>query len=68
MSYIPPDHRYQIPGYLEGELDRLKERNTRHGITGLPTFALIFVLPFWLVYRAGKLIVRPFRRSGEPQP
>ena len=63
MPYIPPDHRYQIPGYLEAELDRVKERNSKRGITALPTLSLIFVLPFFLIYRGAKLVARPFRRG-----
>lgn len=63
MSYIPPDHRFQMPGYLEGETARTKELRTKHGITALPTVTLIFVLPFWLLYRGGKLAFRLVRRG-----
>ena len=69
MSYIPPDHRFQMSGYLEGEAARLKDRRSKRGLAALPTAALILVLPFVLVYKLGKLISRPFRRghSAESQ-
>jgi hypothetical protein len=63
MSYIPPDPRHQIPGYLEGEVARLRERNSKNGLSGMPTIAVIFGLPFLLLYKGGKSIFRLFKRS-----
>ena len=63
MSYIPPDPRFQIPGYLEGEAARLRERSGKRGLSGMPTIAVIFILPFWLLYKGGKIIFRLFKRG-----
>ena len=63
MSYIPPDHRWQMPGYAEGEVARMRERNSKSGLAGMPTLVIILILPFLLVIKGGRFLYRKVRRS-----